>query len=42
MATGGFQFGVGRLSFYAGVSNGAGEETEEVMKWFPTKMDFPG
>jgi hypothetical protein len=35
MAMGGFQFGVGRLSFYAGISNGAGEVTEEGMRAFP-------
>jgi hypothetical protein len=40
MTMGGFQFGVGRLSFYTGTSNGAGEETDEGMKGFPTKLDL--
>jgi hypothetical protein len=40
MVMDGFQFGVGRPSFYAGASNGAGEETEEGMKGFPIKMDL--
>jgi hypothetical protein len=36
MAMGGFQFGVGRLSFYAGANAGAAGEAEG----FPSKMDL--